>query len=189
MLIQRLLTMLLNPQKGESTKPPHPILDICLEGPVHHFDSIQNAAGASWMNLQVPKPSKKKITKGFKTRKPQILLVEDNSLNQRITGHVLKKLGLTADVAQDGASGVDLVRKTNYDLILMDIHMPVMDGVEATRIIRSELRNREDIRIIGLTASSIQSDHDSFVKAGMDEVMIKPLKLESLQEKISEWFN
>lgn len=190
MLIQRFLTSLLNPQKGNSKKSQAPILDLCLDGSAYQFDSIQNQPGNPWMNLEVSNPIKKarKSIRKHKAEKLKILLVEDNMLNQRITSHVLNKMGLTADIASNGASGVDLVRKTNYDLILMDIHMPVMDGVEATRIIRSEFRDRNPVKIIGLTASSIQSDLDGFVKAGMDDVIMKPLKLESLQAKISAWF-
>lgn len=188
MFIQRFLTSLLNPQKGDSNQPPPPILDLCFDGPKNHFEGLQNSTGNYWLNLKVPRTNEKPKASKPLSNNLKVLLVEDNMLNQRITRHVLKKMGLSADVATDGASGVNLVRKVNYDLILMDIHMPVMDGVEATRIIRSESLGGDNVRIIGLTATSIQSDHDSFVKAGMDDVMIKPLDMESLQRKLSSWF-
>ena len=187
MSIQRLINELFSPTKAKGKKPP-PLLEPCLDGSVSHFESLQSKPAPYWLNFQLPKTGEKPKEKVTTPQNLKILLVEDNLVNQRLTNHILKKLGLSADVATNGSTGVDLVKKGNYDLILMDIHMPIMDGVEATRIIRTELNGGKNIRIIGLTASSIRDDLDSFIHAGMDDVLVKPLKMESLKTKISTWF-
>ncbi|MEZ4687308.1 MAG: response regulator [Bacteroidia bacterium] len=187
MSIQRLINDLFSPGKAKGKEPP-PLLEPCFDGSINHFESLQSQPAPYWLNFPLPKSNEKPKEKAVTPQGLKVLLVEDNLVNQRLTGHVLKKLGLTADYATDGSTGVDLVKKGSYDLILMDIHMPVMDGVEATRIIRTELREGKNIRIIGLTASAIREDHDSYIMAGMDDVLVKPLKLESLKSKISAWF-
>ncbi|MFK7969089.1 MAG: ATP-binding protein [Bacteroidia bacterium] len=118
----------------------------------------------------------------------RVLLVEDNPINRRVTSFLFKKLGIEIDLAEDGAQGVEAAKAKPYDLILMDIHMPVMDGVEATQSIRKNITNGEDIKIVGLTANAIQEDLDGYQRSGMDTVLVKPLKLEVLRSNLQTWF-
>jgi two-component system, sensor histidine kinase len=113
----------------------------------------------------------------------KILLVEDNAVNQMLALGMLQKLGLNADLATDGAEALERVRESNYDLILMDMQMPRMDGLTATRAIRamSELRQP---RIVALTANAMESDRDACLAAGMDDFLSKPFKAAELQEKL-----
>ncbi len=105
----------------------------------------------------------------------RILLAEDNTVNQKVATFMLQRMGYHADVVSNGVEAVDAVSRGPYDVILMDIQMPEMDGIEATRIIlaRSDLPRRP--RIIALTANAMADDRDACLAAGMDEFLSKPL--------------
>lgn len=108
-------------------------------------------------------------------RKLKLLLVEDNQLNQKLIKLTLAKYGFIIDTAANGAIGLDLFLNGNYDLILMDIMMPVMDGLEATRRIRGlEQLNGKKTPIVGLTANTFDQDRQRCIDAGMDEYLVKP---------------
>lgn len=112
-----------------------------------------------------------------------ILLVEDNKLNQRLMESSLKKFGFLIDVANNGLEAVDKYKENHekYDLIIMDIMMPVMDGLEATRQIRIyEQKQSFRIPIIALTANTFNADRERCLSYGMDEYIAKPLNMEKL---------
>lgn len=107
-----------------------------------------------------------------------ILLVEDNLLNQKLIFLNLQKLGFVIDIANNGVEAVDKVKLKNYDLILMDLMMPVMDGLEASLLIRQyEKQVNKHTPIIGLTANTFDSDREKCLLYGMDEYMAKPFDL------------
>ncbi len=121
----------------------------------------------------------------------KILLVEDNLLNQKFAAAVVKKLGHEVSVAENGRIGLDLYLNEHFDLILMDIQMPVMNGIEATKAIRKiEKESGEDshIPIIAITAYVMDHDRKNCLDAGMDEFMAKPYKPVELEEKIRYFF-
>ncbi len=103
-----------------------------------------------------------------------LLLVEDNDLNQLVATERLKLMGITCDIANNGLEAVDMVQKKHYDAILMDIQMPVMDGLEATRQIR-RLEGKENIPIIALSAAALKKDRDMAIEAGVDDFVPKPI--------------
>lgn len=107
-----------------------------------------------------------------------ILLVEDNVLNQKLIFLNLKKYGFIIDIANNGKEAVELVKKNNYDLIIMDLMMPIMDGLEASMKIRSyEQEINRYTKIIGLTANTFDADRQKCLDHGMDEYMAKPFDL------------
>ncbi|MEZ4864160.1 MAG: response regulator [Caldilineaceae bacterium] len=114
-------------------------------------------------------------------RRPlNILLVEDNSINQKVALRILERLGYRADLADSGVKAVEAVRRQHYDVILMDIHMPEMDGLEATRhILKERLRGRAPY-IVALTAASMPEDEDKCVEAGMNDFLTKPVRAADL---------
>lgn len=112
-----------------------------------------------------------------------ILLVEDNLMNQKFMSHILKRLGATFDIAIDGKDAIEKVKQNKYDLILMDIQMPVMDGLEATQIIRNEL-NLNDIPIIALTAHAMKGDRERCLAAGCNGYITKPIDQQKLVSEI-----
>lgn len=114
----------------------------------------------------------------------KILLVEDNVLNQRIVLFSLKKLNHTVTIANNGLEAVEKFKEDNFDVILMDIMMPVMDGLEATTKIREvEECNRAEKRtpIIALTANTMDNDRTKCISYGMDEYLAKPFDIEKLK--------
>jgi signal transduction histidine kinase/CheY-like chemotaxis protein len=110
-----------------------------------------------------------------------ILLVEDNPTNQKVAGSILRRLGYTADVANNGNEAVAAVTNREYDLILMDVHMPEMDGFAATRRIR-ELTLPRQPRIAALTADALKGEREKCLAAGMDDYATKPIKIEVLRQ-------
>lgn len=121
--------------------------------------------------------------------KLKILLVEDNLLNQRIVTFSLKKFNHEVTIANNGLEAVQILRKNKFDVILMDIMMPVMDGLEATIQIREDEKNSDsDSRtpIIALTANTMDNDRDTCISYGMDDFMSKPFDIEKLNVIFSE---
>ena len=110
----------------------------------------------------------------------RILLAEDSLVNLKITLWFLKKLGYRADVAFTGIEAIDALRRQSYDVILMDVEMPEMDGREATMVIRKDFPADQQPQIIAMTANVAKGDRESFFALGMNDYVIKPLKLEEL---------
>ncbi|WP_051942282.1 hybrid sensor histidine kinase/response regulator [Streptacidiphilus rugosus] len=115
----------------------------------------------------------------------RILLAEDNHVNQQLALRMLEKIGYQADVADDGAQALDALRAKPYDVVLMDVHMPVMNGLEASRAIHDQWPEDQRPRIIALTASATREDHDACTAAGMDDYLTKPLTLTALQTALA----
>ncbi len=113
----------------------------------------------------------------------RILAAEDNPVNQKFIIHVLKKLGYTAEVAGNGKEVIDLIEKRPYDLIFMDIQMPVMDGLEATDVILKKWPNTRP-KIIALTANALKEDRDRCLERGMDDYMSKPVTLNKIKDML-----
>jgi signal transduction histidine kinase/ActR/RegA family two-component response regulator len=114
---------------------------------------------------------------------PRVLLVEDNPVNQMLAMSMLQKLGAAVDLAKDGEEAVERARAGGYDLVLMDLQMPRMDGLTATRAIRSMTGIRQP-RIVALTANAMDSDRQACLDAGMDDFLSKPFQTSELQEKL-----
>jgi CheY-like chemotaxis protein/HPt (histidine-containing phosphotransfer) domain-containing protein len=124
-------------------------------------------------------------------RRARILLAEDNPVNQKVALKALEKLGYQADVANDGAQALQATRDKRYDLVLMDVQMPVMDGMEATRQIRDPHSGTLNpaVTIVALTAHAMQGDRERCLNMGMDDYLAKPIKAAELQEVISRWLS
>ncbi|MDR0969322.1 MAG: response regulator [Lentimicrobiaceae bacterium] len=118
-----------------------------------------------------------------------ILLFEDNELNQKFAIAVINRLGHTVDLAENGLIGVEKYKKGSYDLILMDIQMPEMNGIEAAKAIR-EIENKEGKHtpIIAVTAFALDQDRRNCYEVGMDDFLTKPYKLNDLAEKIKRFY-
>ncbi len=118
--------------------------------------------------------------------KIRILLVEDNFVNQKVIIRQLEKLGYRADIAGNGQEAVEAVTTIPYDLILMDCNMPVLDGYDATKIIR-ETKDIKDTPIIALTANAMKEDKEKCIAAGMDDYLTKPVNRKILGNTINRW--
>ena len=100
---------------------------------------------------------------------------------------MLGKLGLTADYAVNGREAIEMQRRSSYDMILMDIQMPEMDGIEATRLIREEGSSKIDPVIIAMSANALNSDKDVAFVVGMNDFISKPATLDKVHEIIKKW--
>lgn len=114
----------------------------------------------------------------------KILIAEDDFVNQKLITHSLNTTGVIFDIAGNGQEALDMLKKARYDLILMDINMPEMDGFEATEIIRRDID--KEIPIIAMTGWSSRTEGDKFAKTGMNGVLSKPFGLEALFKTLNE---
>jgi PAS domain S-box-containing protein len=110
----------------------------------------------------------------------QVLLADDNAVNQQLALVLLKKMGYRADVATNGAEVLEALSRRPYDVVLMDVEMPVMDGLEASRRINQEWPAGQRPRIIAMTANAMQGDREACLAAGMDDYLSKPIRREEL---------
>ena len=114
-----------------------------------------------------------------------VLLVEDNPVNRRVALKMLEKLGVVADTATNGQEAIDRMEHKRYDLVFMDVQMPVLDGLEATRRICRRWPRAERPRIIAMTAEAMQGDKERCLDAGMDDYVSKPVALDSLRAALN----
>jgi CheY-like chemotaxis protein len=110
----------------------------------------------------------------------QILLAEDNVTNQRVALHILARLGYRADVVANGVEVLQALARVDYDVILMDVQMPIMDGLEATRLIAAQWPAEQRPYIIALTAHALTGDDKYFLAAGMNDYISKPVQVDTL---------
>ena len=139
-------------------------------------------------NLPAESESGSLIIKDFSKQSPKVLVVDDNLVNREVAGEILKKSGCKVDLASDGLEAVFKAKKGNYDIIFMDIQMPEIDGIEATRQIK-QLNLANQPWIIAMTAYSMKEDEEKFLKMGLDDYLAKPIRARQLIEKVKNNFN
>ncbi|MEM8899892.1 MAG: response regulator, partial [Bacteroidota bacterium] len=115
-----------------------------------------------------------------------ILLVEDNLVNQKIAKRMFDSLGYTVDLANNGEEAVKKLSEQGYDLVFMDVQMPIMDGLTATRFIRKS-KASDSLPIIAMTANALPEDREACLDAGMNDYLAKPIKPKFLQDMINKW--
>jgi PAS domain S-box-containing protein len=138
---------------------------------------------------QLQEVATKEVAKTIpKDRLPlRILIAEDNPVNQKVALRMLNKLNYTADIAQNGKEVLEAMRHHSYDVILMDIQMPEMDGFETTRYILTQTEECSRPIIIAMTANALKEDRDRCLAAGMQDHIAKPIRLEELQKVLEYW--
>lgn len=116
-----------------------------------------------------------------------ILLAEDNPINQEVAREILRQMGCEVEIAENGRDALQMIGSDHFDLVLMDCHMPVMDGFEATRQIRSLGAPTSEIPIVAMTASASSADRDSCLEAGMDAHLAKPIDEKALYDTLNDF--
>ncbi len=119
----------------------------------------------------------------------KVLLAEDNLINQKVATRILEKVGIQVIIAGDGLEAIERLKTENPHLILMDIQMPIMDGLETTRMIRREVRDGRKIPIIAMTAHAMKGDRERCLAAGMNDYVSKPIKKDELLKKLMLYKN
>ncbi|RYY21383.1 MAG: response regulator, partial [Sphingobacteriaceae bacterium] len=182
--------ILMNQPGNDTYKINAAVFDAVIDKPLKHhiflshFTSLLTYKGK---DAQVAEQKNKQtLSVEFAQHYPlKILIAEDDKMNQKLVTKVLNKLGYEPQVAENGKDVLEIVSNSNYDLILMDVQMPHMDGLEATRMIRVCLT--EQPIIIAMTANTLQGDREECLKAGMDDYIGKPVRLDGLVSIIQKW--
>jgi PAS domain S-box-containing protein len=157
------------------------------------FDCLATVLGAGDSSVKTSKTGlvTRHTISEARLQKVRILVAEDNIINQQVALGVLGKLGFSAEAVADGREAIQALEMIPYDIVFMDVQMPVMDGFEATRAIRSgktKVPNRR-IPIIAMTAHSMTGDRELCLKAGMDDYISKPIAPQALAEAIKKWLD
>jgi two-component system sensor histidine kinase/response regulator len=144
------------------------------------FDTIIQAFGEAVPETsRVAQRHEQEANRSKHIRGANVLLVEDNEINQQVAKEILEGAGLNVTLANDGQEAVNAVKENNYDVVLMDVQMPVMDGYTATREIRKDGRFKE-LPIIAMTAHAMAGDREKSIEAGMNDHVAKPIDTEGI---------
>ncbi|MFO1303895.1 MAG: GAF domain-containing protein [Burkholderiales bacterium] len=152
----------------------------------HLFDVLAGLLARDEAPRRAVPAAKSAIDPGMAARHPlRILLAEDNAVNQKLALRLLQQMGYRADVASNGLEAVESVERQAYDVVLMDVQMPEMDGLEASRIINARFPNGARPRIVAMTANAMQGDREMCIDAGMDDYVTKPIRVDALVEALA----
>ena len=169
-------------------------IDACLVKPVRR-SQLLNTVASAWSRRQqsglarlceIPAPASK-LRARFTGVPVRVLVVEDNVVNQRVAGLMLERVGLRPDVAGNGREAVAMCSMLPYDLIFMDCQMPEMDGYTATAEIRRRQGAGGRVAIIAMTAEAMQGTKQRCLAAGMDDYIVKPVRLEDMVDALKKW--
>jgi GAF domain-containing protein/DNA-binding response OmpR family regulator len=153
--------------------------------PSQLFDTLVSVFAGSPLAVAKPAPIKPEMGLEQGTQHPlRILLAEDNTVNQKLALRLLQKMGYNADLAGNGVEALDALTRQTYDVVLMDVQMPEMDGLEASRQICARWARDQRPRIIAMTANAMQGDREMCIDAGMDDYITKPIHMDELAQAL-----
>jgi CheY-like chemotaxis protein len=165
------------------------LFDAYLNKPVHQsqlFDTLAGLFARAETKTAAREATRFRIDPDLAMRRPlRILLAEDNVVNQKLALRILQQMGYRADLASNGVEAVESIERQTYDVVLMDVQMPEMDGLEAARTICARFAPDKRPRIVAMTANAMQGDRDMCLAAGMDDYITKPIRVEKLVEALS----
>jgi CheY-like chemotaxis protein len=169
-------------------EPEGGLFAAALAKPLHQsqlFDTLVGLLAPGPQAQARPAADRPRLDPAMAIRHPlRILLAEDNVVNQKLALRLLSQMGYRADVASNGIEAVQSVERQTYDVILMDVQMPEMDGLEASRLITAKVGPRERPRIVAMTANAMQGDREACLAAGMDDYVSKPIRVDALVEAL-----
>ncbi len=184
------LIMLTSIGKPETTKFT-PVVNFAafLTKPIkqaHLYNILKNILGKQFVYVKPSHNNTVQINSKLGQKYPlQILLAEDNIVNQKVAVLILNQMGYQPDVANNGIEVLEALRRNSYDVILMDMQMPEMDGLSATRRICQEFPSEVRPRIIAMTANAMQGDREACIAAGMDDYISKPVRIDALVQALT----
>jgi GAF domain-containing protein/CheY-like chemotaxis protein len=161
-----------------------------LGKPIHQsqlFDTLATLLAHEEAPKPAAAPQKPTFDAAMATRHPlRILLAEDNVVNQKLAMRLLQQMGYRADLASNGIEAIESVARQTYDVVLMDVQMPEMDGLEASRQITARWPAAQRPRIVAMTANAMQGDREMCMAAGMDDYVTKPIRVDALVAALSQ---
>jgi two-component system sensor histidine kinase/response regulator len=186
----RVPIILLSSIGDEYRKNHHDLFTAIMTKPIkqqamfrHILSGLENRSWAAPNGTSTPSSLLGQLAAEIPMR---ILIAEDNIINQQVIQYILQKLGYTPTIVPNGREAVDIAAATDFDIILMDLQMPEIDGLEATRLIRARTAGHQPV-IIALTANAMEGDEEECLQAGMNDYLGKPVKLEEVIAKLRRW--
>jgi GAF domain-containing protein/CheY-like chemotaxis protein len=165
------------------------LFDAYLGKPIHQsqlFDTLVGLLAHKAAPVPAAPGAKPRLDPEMAKRHPlRILLAEDNVVNQKLALRILEQMGYRADLASNGIEAIESVERQTYDVVLMDVQMPEMDGLDASRRICERWPPERRPRIVAMTANAMQGDRDMCIAAGMDDYITKPIRVERLVEALT----
>ncbi len=185
--------ILLSSLGGNAGELQTPLFGACLTKPIRAsslFDTLAaTLAGSAGQRRAAAQPPISMDPEMAARHPLRILLAEDNAVNQKLALRLLAQMGYRADVAANGLEAIQALERQPYDVVLMDVQMPEMDGLDATRRIRARWPAAEPAgrvpHIIAMTANAMQGDREECLAAGMDDYISKPIRVEALVQALS----
>jgi len=182
--------LMLSSVPEELIEDKNPAYDFFLNKPLKQLkllSILSNLFSDNETKMGITEPKKPEKTVSFSSG-IKVLVVEDNAINRAVATKSLELLGLPATTAVDGEEALKLIKSELFDLVLMDIQMPKLDGFQTTKAIRKMLSQNDQPVIIAMTAASPDAVTSEYTSKGMDDFLPKPLDLDDLTEKINNWF-
>jgi CheY-like chemotaxis protein len=169
---------------------PEGLFEAIVAKPVRELDLLERVADTVAGRPVTERTERRRASDdvSLASRLPlNILVAEDNDINQKLISRLLQKFGYTVTIVADGRQAVDAALDGGFDIILMDVNMPVLDGLEATREILRRMQPADAPTVIALTAGVLKEDQDRCAEAGMSDFLTKPLHLEELRATLERW--
>ena len=168
--------------------PSGALFAATLAKPLHQsqlFDTLVSLLARDATPRAAAAPARPRMDAGMAERHPlRVLLAEDNVVNQKLALRLLQQMGYRADVASNGIEAIECIARQPYDVVLMDVQMPEMDGLEASRRITARWPPGERPHIVAMTANAMQGDREECLAAGMDDYVTKPIRVDALVEAL-----
>jgi CheY-like chemotaxis protein/HPt (histidine-containing phosphotransfer) domain-containing protein len=178
--------------RGDDTRPAMVGIANFVYKPIRPAQMLDSLCRALSVQLQREKkaPFAPTLDSDFARRFPvRVLLADDNPINQKVGLSVLQKLGYRADIANHGKEVLEALHQKPYDILFLDVQMPVMDGLETARRICNNWPPEKRPRIIAMTGNALMGDREKCLQAGMDDYITKPIRLADLQSSLERWAN
>ena len=180
--------ILLTSMGNQQSKKNAHLFNVALSKPTKHQVLYKHIIEQLKISNEVKEvqPAKTPFSEDFARHHPiNILIAEDNAINQKLAKYILNKMGYKPDIVNNGHEALNALVTKKYDMILMDVQMPEMDGLEATRFIRQNMEHQP--AIIAMTANAMTEDKEECINAGMNAYLSKPLKLQEIMDVLEQW--
>ena len=181
----KIIVMCSDPQKGDAQSAREINIDAYMPKPILKDALVEVIATVLGDNRSGGPIATRHLANELSCKGMHILLAEDNPVNVRLMEILLRNLGCTFDIVSDGQAACDALKSKKYDVVLMDVFMPVVNGLDATKNIREKMNLQ--VPVVALTAAALKEDQAKCYASGMDDILLKPVNVNELRKKIYTW--